>query len=371
MNWRLCIAGVFLFVASLSYGADSASVIKVKDNKALIEIENIVVNEGDLLDAVDNEGNVIAEVEVKVIKNKKALVAIVKGELEPGMNLTHPQAEESLASEEEFDEEPSYEIKNTTDFAQSYFSESIMFAYNNNQQNYKSLNLQSLQGTLKTTSNVATNNVGDLELKTVGFDLSSNWDLKGNWGGSIGLSSSQTAVAKYSEIGFNMGGSYAFRYNEDRPTSSAIVISLGFGTVGIVQNAISLTQTTSDFGLSWLVADWASLSVLSTTYNYDKAVSDITDSIKFINSRKNRSTIGSLQKFSLSLNMEFLIYKSWVFGVSYDQSAVLIDQTITNTTSGKLGYNFQSGFSVLVGDAVSTTGTEQTSTYTAGLGYSF
>ena len=73
-----------LFVLFISLPAQSATILKVKGSKALVDLEGLEVIKGDKLIAIDLYGKTKGIVKVRQVKRNKALVVLVKGKIRKG-----------------------------------------------------------------------------------------------------------------------------------------------------------------------------------------------------------------------------------------------------------------------------------------------
>ena len=74
----------FLFIFLISLSVHSATVVKVKGSKALVDLEDTEVDVGDKLIAINLYGKTKGIVKVHKIKRKKAIVVLTKGKIQAG-----------------------------------------------------------------------------------------------------------------------------------------------------------------------------------------------------------------------------------------------------------------------------------------------
>lgn len=86
---------ISLFVLFISLPAHSATVVKVKGSKALVDLENMEVDKGDKLIAIDLYGKKKGIVKVQKVKRDKAIVALVKGKIRNGWILESSSGKET------------------------------------------------------------------------------------------------------------------------------------------------------------------------------------------------------------------------------------------------------------------------------------
>ena len=97
---------IFFVITSLfSFStAHSAVIIKIKGNKALVDLEGVQVEKGDKFDALNLYGKPLGVLEIKKVKKGKAIAVLLKGKM--GMNwILEPSAQDSnsFTAEEEYD----------------------------------------------------------------------------------------------------------------------------------------------------------------------------------------------------------------------------------------------------------------------------
>ena len=85
---------ISLFIFFVSLPAQSATVVKVKGSRALVDLEDMEVDKGDKLIAIDLYGKTKGIVKVQKVKRNKAIVDLIKGKVRTGWILESSSGKE-------------------------------------------------------------------------------------------------------------------------------------------------------------------------------------------------------------------------------------------------------------------------------------
>lgn len=385
---------LILLTILFSSTTHAITILKVKNQQALIDLENTKLAVGDLYEAIDKNNNAVGLLEITKIQNNKALALIKEGTATSGMKLEEYIDDEILTGPEDetlpatASTEPKVKIYAGLGTATDYSSKSLSISYNKYLSDVSEITFSGFSIGADRSENISTDsNNNKTTLNTTSFDLAGDWALSNNWSNSTALSRSETKEVGYLTNGLSFGFTHSAEFGrEDDDFQPTLNTTLSFGGSGIQQNVTStvgppqtfiyrLNQGILGLSLYWQTLETVGFSFSSYKYFYSTSKQELLaitqNRVQNRNSSDLVSTLSGLLSNSASIGIDYSLTDACYLSVSFDQSASYVDTSTTNYTSYGVNYTFANNITTAAYATQSVADGSRSWSYSFNLGYSF